>query len=116
MGKEPVRGVLYFRRNGRASIHIDGRSEPVPLAKEASGTALPGGDAGEIRPAFHVSYGPLSAERSPLQGEFCAVLTYAWGGVGEGGLWAAQRAPEKADGPAERRRGGRKEIRGGDAW
>ena len=42
MGKEPVRGVLYFRRNGRASIHIDGRSEPVPLAKGASGTALHG--------------------------------------------------------------------------
>ena len=48
MGKEPVRGVLYFRRNGRASIHIDGRSEPVPLAKGASGTALHG-DEVELR-------------------------------------------------------------------
>ena len=41
---------------------------------------------GESGPAFHVSYGLLSAERSLLQGEFFAVLTYAWGEVGEGGL------------------------------
>ena len=42
MGKQPVRGVLFFRRNGRASVRVEGREEPIPLAKGASGTALHG--------------------------------------------------------------------------
>ena len=42
MGKEAVHGVLYFRRDGRASVHVEGKNEPIPLAKGASGTALHG--------------------------------------------------------------------------
>ena len=42
VGKEAVHGVLYFRRDGRASVHVEGKNEPIPLAKGASGTALHG--------------------------------------------------------------------------
>lgn len=48
MGKEKVRGVLFFGRQGRAKVHADGLDEPISLARGASGTALHG-DTVELR-------------------------------------------------------------------
>ena len=42
MGKDKVRGTLFFGRQGRAKVVIEGRDEPISLAKGASGTALHG--------------------------------------------------------------------------
>ena len=42
MGKGKVRGTLYFGRQGRAKVHVEGRDEPISLARGASGTALHG--------------------------------------------------------------------------
>ncbi|MFL2938499.1 MAG: ribonuclease R family protein [Opitutales bacterium] len=48
MGKNKVRGVLFFGRQGRAKVIVDGWEEPISLAKGASGTALHG-DTVELR-------------------------------------------------------------------
>ena len=50
------------------------RKQEGGLRLDAASLIRKGGESG---PAFHVSYGLLSAERSLLQGEFVAVLTYA---------------------------------------
>ncbi|MBT3637742.1 MAG: RNB domain-containing ribonuclease, partial [Opitutae bacterium] len=42
MGKDKVRGTLFFGRQGRAKVVMEGRDEPISLAKGASGTALHG--------------------------------------------------------------------------
>ncbi len=42
MGKGKVRGTLYFGRQGRAKVHVEGWDEPISLARGASGTALHG--------------------------------------------------------------------------
>jgi ribonuclease R len=42
VGKDKVHGVLYFGRQGRAKVVVDEGSEPISLAKGASGTALHG--------------------------------------------------------------------------
>ena len=42
MAKDKVRGTLSFGRQGRAKVVVDGRDEPISLAKGASGTALHG--------------------------------------------------------------------------
>ena len=48
MGKNSVHGVLFFRRNGRAAVKIEGRDERISLAKGATATALDG-DKVELR-------------------------------------------------------------------
>lgn len=42
MGKDKVLGVLYFGKQGRAKVVVEEGSEPISLAKGASGTALHG--------------------------------------------------------------------------
>jgi ribonuclease R len=42
VGKDKVRGNLYFGRQGRAKVVVDGWDEPISLARGASGTALHG--------------------------------------------------------------------------
>lgn len=42
MGKNKVRGTLYFGKQGRAKVVVEGRDEPISLARGASGTALHG--------------------------------------------------------------------------
>ena len=42
MGKNKVRGSLFFGRQGRAKVVVDGWDEPISLARGASGTALHG--------------------------------------------------------------------------
>jgi ribonuclease R len=42
VGKDKVRGTLFFGRQGRAKVVMEGRDEPISLAKGASGTALHG--------------------------------------------------------------------------
>jgi len=42
VGKEPVHGFLFFKRNGRSIVRPDGGKETIPLARGASGTALHG--------------------------------------------------------------------------
>ena len=42
MGKDKFRGTLFFGRQGRAKVVVEGRDEPISLAKGASGTALHG--------------------------------------------------------------------------
>ena len=42
MGKDKVRGTLFFGRQGRAKVVVEGRDEPISLAKGASSTALHG--------------------------------------------------------------------------
>ena len=42
MGKEKLSGFLYFGRQGRAKVVVDGVSEAISLARGASGTALHG--------------------------------------------------------------------------
>ena len=42
MGKGKVRGTLYFGRQGRAKVHVEGWDEPISLARGASATALHG--------------------------------------------------------------------------
>jgi ribonuclease R len=42
VGKNKVRGTLYFGRQGRAKVVVDGRDEPISLARGATGTALHG--------------------------------------------------------------------------
>ena len=48
VGKDSVHGILFFRRNGRAGVRIEGREDPISLAQGASGTALDG-DEVELR-------------------------------------------------------------------
>ena len=42
MSKGKIIGILYFGRQGRAKVVVDGWDEPISLAKGASGTALHG--------------------------------------------------------------------------
>jgi ribonuclease R len=42
VGKDKVRGTLFFGRQGRAKVIVEGRDEPISLAKGASSTALHG--------------------------------------------------------------------------
>lgn len=42
MGKEKLSGFLYFGRQGRAKVVVEGVSEAISLARGASGTALHG--------------------------------------------------------------------------
>ena len=42
MGKNRVRGTLFFGRQGRAKVRVEGWDDAVSLAKGASGTALHG--------------------------------------------------------------------------
>ena len=42
MGKEKVQGVLYFGKQGRAKVVVEGKNEPIALAKGSSGTAIHG--------------------------------------------------------------------------
>ena len=42
MSKDKIIGVLYFGRQGRAKVVVDGWDEPISLARGASGTALHG--------------------------------------------------------------------------
>ena len=42
MGREKVQGVLYFGKQGRAKVVLDGKNEPIALAKGSSGTAIHG--------------------------------------------------------------------------
>jgi len=42
VGREKVQGVLYFGKQGRAKVVVDGKSEPITLAKGSSGTAIHG--------------------------------------------------------------------------
>ena len=42
VGKNKVRGTLYFGKQGRAKVVVEGRDEPISLARGASGTALHG--------------------------------------------------------------------------
>lgn len=42
MGKTKVHGVLFFGKQGRAKVIVDGQNEPISLAKGYSGTALHG--------------------------------------------------------------------------
>ncbi len=48
MGKFKVHGVLFFGKHGRAKVFLENNSEPISLAKGASGTALHG-DTVELR-------------------------------------------------------------------
>ena len=42
MGKTKVHGVLFFGKQGRAKVIVEGQNEPISLAKGYSGTALHG--------------------------------------------------------------------------
>ena len=42
MGKDKIHGVLYFGKQGRAKVVIEGKNEPIALAKGYSSTALHG--------------------------------------------------------------------------
>ena len=42
MGREKVHGVLYFGKQGRAKVVVEGKDEPIALAKGSSGTAIHG--------------------------------------------------------------------------
>ena len=48
MSKFKVHGVLFFGKQGRAKVFVDGINEPISLAKGASSTALHG-DMVELR-------------------------------------------------------------------
>ena len=49
MGKSTTRGVLVFRRNGKAHVEVGEHRKYVQLAQSGIGTALHG-DEVEIRP------------------------------------------------------------------
>ena len=42
MGRDKIHGVLYFGKQGRAKVVIEGKNEPIALAKGYSSTALHG--------------------------------------------------------------------------
>jgi hypothetical protein len=42
VGKTKVHGVLFFGKQGRAKVIVEGQEEPISLAKGYSGTALHG--------------------------------------------------------------------------
>jgi ribonuclease R len=42
VGKDKIHGVLYFGKQGRAKVVIEGKNEPIALAKGYSSTALHG--------------------------------------------------------------------------
>ena len=42
MSKDRVSGILFFGKQGRAKVFVEGLDEPISLARGASGTALHG--------------------------------------------------------------------------
>ena len=42
MGRVKVHGILYFGKQGRAKVVVEGKDEPIALAKGSSGTAIHG--------------------------------------------------------------------------